>query len=66
MRKEDEDLVSYQNRDAQTRANGPVVVVVTAVDVGPAFQQDGSDCERGELADGVAAHTCGVAVDGQV
>lgn len=48
------------------RANRPVVVVVAAVDVGPALQQDGGDREGGELADGIASHARGVAVDGQV
>lgn len=48
------------------RAATPVVVVVAAVGVGAAFQQNGGDREGGELADGVAPHAGGVAVHGQV
>jgi len=52
--------------EEKTNANRPVVVFVAAVHVGPALEKDGGDREGGELADGIAAHAGGVAVDGQV
>lgn len=56
----------FENRDDQTRAARPVVVVIAAVNVGPALEQNGSNCEGGELADGVATHAGGVAIHGEV
>lgn len=54
---------------AETRRekkNKPVVIFIAAVHICPTLKKDGGDCEGGELAHGIAAHTGGVAVNCQV
>lgn len=46
--------------------NRPVVVFISAVNICPTLKKDGGNCEGGELADRIAAHTGGVAIDSQV
>lgn len=48
------------------QTNKPVVILIAAVNICPTLKEDGSDCEGGELADGIAAHAGGVAVNRQV
>ncbi len=50
----------------KTNTNRPVIIFIAAVYICPTFKKDGSDCERGELADRIAANTSRIAVNCQV
>lgn len=52
--------------EGQQKINKPVVIFISAVNVCPTLEEDRGHREGGELADRIAAHAGGVAVDCQV